>query len=183
MSIPYNDHLQWKNFTSNPNWHVEMNSGPSKSSESAAKRAFNEVLTLIFKESIARSIQCIRDSARLVLKVPVRSIWTPIILPKNWRERERTKVNIKLTGCSFIQLISVPAKSLIALGALGLSVVSENKAHQWLDKSKNWTADLDGRASRLEALKEQGAKTAPDRENYDAYKKWLYTIDSKFCRP
>ena len=182
MSIPYNTHLQWATYQSTPDWHKQVKNAPPKHSESAAKRAASEIFTLIFKESIVRSIQCLRDSARLVLKVPVRSIWTPIILPKNWRERERAAINVKLTGCSLVQLLSLSAKSLMALTALALSIISENKAHACLDKSQNCTQNMDGNASRLEALKEQGAKRAPSQIEYNEYKKWLYAIDARLCR-
>jgi hypothetical protein len=185
MSIPYNDHLQWNTYTSDSNWYksqFEATTAPSVDASSIAKRASTEVLTQIFKESFVRGIQFVRDGARLVLKVPIRSVWTPIILPKNWRELERTKINVKLTGYSLVQLISVPVKSVTALAALVVSAVSKNGANWLLDKSKSCSAHLDGRASQLEALKEVGAKKAPDRKQYYAYKQWLYTIDPKLCR-
>lgn len=118
-----------------------------------------------------------------MLKVPIRSVWTPIILSKNWRELERTKINIKLTGYSLVQLISVAFKAVIALVALVVSIVFSKDGANWLlNKSEGWTAHLDGRAAQLEALKEVGAKNAPDRNQYDAYKQWLYAIDPKLCR-
>jgi len=185
MSIPYNDNLQWSTYTSNPNWHetpFEATAAPSADSNSMAKRAATEALTQTFIESVVRVIQFTRDGARLALKVPVRSVLTPIILPKNWRELERTKINVKLTGYSLVQLISVPVKSVNALAALVASAVSKNGANWLLNQSESWTAHLDGRASQLEALKEVGAKGAPDRDQYDAYKQWLYGIDPKLCR-
>lgn len=183
MAIAYNDNLQWSTYTSNSNWHeTPFEATDSLDSGSVAKRAAAEVLTQTFRQSVVRGIQFIRDGARLVLKVPIRSVWTPIILPKNWRELERTKINVKLTGCSLVNLISVPVKSVTALAALVVSVVSKNEANWLLNKSEGWTAHLDGRASRLEALKEVGAKRAPDREEYGAYKQWLYAIDPKLCR-
>lgn len=184
MSIPYNENLKWGTNVSNPDWHtaVEATTAPSADSSSVAKRAGAEALTLIFKESVVRGIQFIRDGARLVLKVPIRSVWKPIILSKNWSEFERSKINVKLTGYSLVQLISVPVKSVIALAALVVSVVSKNGANWLLNKSESWTAHLDGRASQLEALKEEGAKKAPDRKEYNEYKDWLYSIDPKLCR-
>lgn len=185
MSIPYNDKLQWSTYTSDPNWYknqFEAATAPSVNSRSIAKRAATEVLTQLFKQSVVRGIQFIRDGARLVLKVPIRAVWTPIILPKNWRELERTKINVKLTGYSLVQLVSVPVKSVIALAALIVSAVSKNRAKWLLNKSEGWTSHLDGRASQLEALKEVGAKKAPDRNQYDAYKQWLYGVDPKLCR-
>lgn len=184
MSIPYSDNLQWSTYTSHPNWHqtsFEAITAPSVDSNSIAKRAATEILAQIFKESVIRGIQFIRDGARLVLKVPIRSVWTPIILSKNWKEFERTKINVKLTGYSLVQLISVPFKSVTALAALIVSVVSKNKANWLLHKSESWTTHLDGRASQLEALKEVGGKEASDRNQYDAYKQWLYQIDPKLC--
>ncbi len=185
MSIPYSDNLQWSSYTSNSNWYQSLNEvtiASSVNSDNTAKRAATEVLTQIFKETVVRGIQFIRDGARLVLKVPIRSIWTPIILKKNWRELERTKINVKLTGYSFIQFISVPVKTVTALAALVVSAVSRNGANWLLNKNEGCTAYLDGKASQLEALKEVGAKKAPDRNQYDAYKKWLYEIDPKLCR-
>ena len=185
MSIPYNDNLKWSTYTFNSYWHenpIETTTAPSVDSDNMAKRAATEILTQIFKGSVVRGIQFIRDGARLVLKVPIRSVWTPIILPKNWRELERAKINVKLTGYSLVQLISVPVKSVIALAALVVSIVSKNGANWLLNKSESWTTHLDGRASQLEALKEVGAKRAPDRVQYDSYKKWLYDIDPKLCR-
>jgi hypothetical protein len=182
MAIPYNDNLQWNTYISDSNWYknqLEATTAPSVDSGSVAKRAATEALTQIFKKSVVRGIQFIRDGARLVLKVPIRSIWTPIILPKNWRELERTKINVKLTGYSLVQLISV---LVTALAALVVSAVSKNGANWLLNKSEDWAAHLDGRASQLEALKEVGAKKAPDRQHYDAYKQWLYDIDPKLCR-
>lgn len=185
MSIPYNDNLQWSTYISNSNWHknsLETSIAPLPDYNSLSQRAATEVLAQTPKEAVVRGIQFIRDSARLVLKVPIRSIWTPIILPKNWRELERTKINVKLTGYSLIQFTSVPVKSVTALAALVVSVVSKDGANWLLNQIENWTAHLDGRASQLEALKEVGAKRAPERNQYDAYKQWLYTIDPKLCR-
>lgn len=185
MSIPYNDNLRWSTYTSNPNWHKNIFETPTERTinfSSVVKRAATEVLEQTFRESVVRGIQFIRDDARLVLKVPIRSVWKPIILPKNWREFERSKINAKLTGYSLVQFVSVPVKSVTALAALVVSTVSNNNANLLLDKSEDWTAHLDGRASQLEALKEEGAKRAPDRNQYEAYKQWLYDIDPKLCR-
>lgn len=189
MAIPFNDQLRWDNYTNNPNWHqteVE-NDTPLLSSYvrvNPAKRALKELFAQIHPQLCVRGVQCIRDTLRLVLKVPVRSMLiTPIWLKKNWGERERSKINAKLTGYSFVQLISVPAKFLVALAALVTSAVSFKKAHMLLDASENWTKHLDGRASQLEVLKEEGAKKAASPELYKAYKQWIYSIDPKLCRP
>ncbi|MDR3625066.1 MAG: hypothetical protein P4L16_08025 [Chlamydiales bacterium] len=184
MSIPYNDNLQWHTYASNSNWYKnqpEVITALLMDFSDVTKRAATEALAQIFKESVLRSIQFIRDGARLVLKVPIRSVWTPIILSKNWREFERTKINVKLTGYSAVQWIFVPFKSVTALAALVVSVVSKDGANWLLNKSESWTVYLDGRAAQLEALKEVGAKRAPDRNQYDAYKQWLYDIDPKLC--
>jgi hypothetical protein len=121
-----------------------------------------------------------------VLKVPIRAIMTPIVLPKNWKERERSKINAKLTGYSFVQLLLVPVKFLVAIAAISASAISCKRAEQWLlDKSEGWTTyttHLDGRASQLEALKEEGIKKSNTREEYAQYREWLYNIDSKLCR-
>lgn len=185
MSIPYNDNLSWASFTGSSNWHI----GPSEPTlpplidRGNPRIRVNEYFVQCIKKTFVpgRGVQFIRDTARLVLKVPIRSIWTPIVLPKNWRELERSKINAKLTGYSFVQLISVPVKFLVALVALATSAISWKKAHCLLDKSEGWTAHLDGRASQLEALKEVGGKKATDRNEYDQYKKWLYSIDPKLC--
>lgn len=71
---------------------------------------------------------------------------------------ERAKVNVKLTGYAFVQLVSVPGKFIVALAALSAGPFSNEKAQWLLDKSVNWTIHLDGRASQLEALKEEEVK-------------------------
>ena len=191
MSIPFNDNLQWSVYQENPTWHKSQSEpAPARAEaikalrgcESQMRRAVNEVFIQTFQQSFIRSFQCIRDTARLVLKVPVRAIWTPIVLPKNWKMCERSKINAKLTGYSFVQLVSVPAKFLVALAAIATSAISSKKAQWLLDKSEDWTSHLDGRASQLEALKEVGTVNASNRGEYKLYKVWLYSIDSKLCR-
>ncbi len=183
MSIPFNDNLCWDTYHSNPHWHKSMSaSAPSIDRENQMKRAVNEVFVQTFKQPLVRSVQFIRDAARLVLKVPIRSIWTPIVLPKNWKQLERAKINTKLTAYSFVQLVSVPAKFLVALAALATSAISWRGAQWLLDKSVRWTLHLDGRASQLEALKEVGGSNASNRHQYNLYKDWLYTINPKLCR-
>lgn len=185
MSIPFNDNLLWKTYCTNPDrYKSQQISLPSSSidGESQAKRAGEELLTQVFQQSVVRGIQFIRDAARLVLKVPIRSIWTPIILEKNWKQLERAKINTKLTGYALLQLVSVPVKLIVALAALVTSAVSQNRAKWLLDSTEEWTTFLDGRASQLEALKEEGGKNALTREEYNAYKNWLYSIDPKLCR-
>lgn len=182
MAIPFNDNLLWNIYETNPDWHKEQPATASAIRENPVNRAAKEVFTQVFKQSVARSFQFVRDAARLVLKVPFRSIWTPIILSKNWSELERSKINAKLTGYSFVHMVLVPVKFLVALAAIATAAVSFKKAEWLLDTSESWTSHLDGRASQLEALKEQGAKLAPTKENYNSYKDWLYGIDAELCR-
>lgn len=185
MSIPFNDNLLWKAYCSNPDWHKsQLTSSPTLSidGETQVRRAVDELFAQAVKQPIVRGVQFIRDAARLVLKVPIRSVWTPIVLEKNWKQLERAKINTKLTGYALVQLVSVPAKLLVALAALITSTVSQNKAKWLLDKSEHWTTCFDGRASQLEALKEEGGKNALSREEYNKYRDWLYSIDTKLCR-
>lgn len=182
MSIPINDHLLWNNYIQNPKWHEGQSTPSSVNKGTAKERAISE-LSHILKQPYKRGEQFIRDFARLVLKVPIRAVLTPVILPKNWKERQRAKINAKLTGYSFVQLVSVPCKFLVALAAILASAMSFERMSSYLiDKSQGWTAHLDGRASQLEALKEEAGKNAKDREEYDQYKTWLYSIDPKLCR-
>lgn len=180
MAIPYNDGISWKSFCQYKNLLTpqEAASTNCKTSWERAKRE----LAQTFPQLGVRGVQFIRDGLRLTLKVPIRAIWKPIILSKNWGELERAKINVKLTGYSFVQLISVPVKFAVALIAIATSAISQEKANWLLDKSEAWTAHLDGRASQLEALKEEGAKNAVSRELYTQYRIWLYNIDPKLCR-
>jgi hypothetical protein len=185
MSIPFNDALMWKGYRSNPDHYKNQPpAGAATESlpENQVKRAASELIPKTLIRAGRRSVQLIRDVARLVLKVPVRSVWTPIVLPKNWKQRKRAKINAKLAAYSFVQLVSVPAKFLVALAALTTAAFSYEKAEWLLDKSVAYTAHLDGRASQLEALKEEGLKEAKDLEEYNQYKTWLYGISPELCR-
>lgn len=183
MSIPFNSNLGWENYKSNPDWHPSLPTAkPEPIDSSPLKRTVHALFVQTIKESVARTIQFVRDAVRLVLKVPIRAIRTPIILSKNWKELERAKVNVKLTGYAFVQLLSVPAKFLVALAALATLVVSAKQAQKLLTASDKWTAHLDGRAAQLEALKEEGRVCAQDPTEYKAYKAWLYSIDPILCR-
>ncbi len=182
MSISFNSHLSWNSYLETPDWHKAATEELLSDQQSEVGFAVDTLFVQTPKQLALRSVQFIRDTARLVLKVPIRSIWTPIVLEKNWKQRERAKINAKLVGYSFIQLLSVPVKFLVALVALAASAVSLNQAKLLLDTSKGWTAYLDGRASQLEALKEVGRKSAQSPVEYYAYKSWLYTIDPKLCR-
>lgn len=181
MSIPYNNNLRLESYQSNPNWCQDLHA-PSLNNGNQVKRALNEFFEQISKQPVVRSVQFIRDVARLVLKVPIRAIAKPIFLAKNWQERERATVNVKLTGYAFVQLASVPAKFMVALIAIATSAFSQDRAKWLLDASEGWTLHLDGCASQLEALKEEGAKKAQNRLEFDQYRTWLYKIDPKLCR-
>ncbi|MEX1012078.1 MAG: hypothetical protein WDZ27_00100 [Waddliaceae bacterium] len=182
MSISFNIALSWESYLENRDWQSVSTEKPLNGQNSEARRAANALFEQTFKQLPLRGIQFIRDTARLVLKVPIRSIWTPIVLEKNWKQRERAKINTKLVGYSLVQLLSVPVKFLVALVAIATTAVSLNKAKLLLDSSEAWTAYLDGRASQLEALKEVGRKNAKSPIEYNAYKSWLYTINPKRCR-
>ena len=182
MSIPYNDNLSWTIYNKNPNWHTLKSAQEISKGQKNSDSAVNELFVQIIKQPCERGIQFIRDLARLVLKVPIRAVKAPIVLGKNWKERERCKINATLPGYSFVQLISVPVKFLIAIVAILTSAISIKRKHWLLDTSESWTAHLDGRASQLEALKEEGIKNANTAEEYYQYKKWLYEIDAERCR-
>lgn len=159
MSIPYNDNLKWDSYRSDPHRN-DWNNNVSNQEPTEPKN---------------RAIQFGQDLARLVLKVPLRAVFvTPVFLPKNWGERERCTINAKLAGYSFVQMLLVPVKFMVAIAAILTSAVSCKNASQWLN---NYSAYLDGRASQLEALKEEGVKKATTRKEFDQYKEWLYEID------
>jgi hypothetical protein len=180
MSIPYNTNLSLSIYHSRPDWYQSVQVSPLKN-DSQVKRAADELLSHTFKQPLVRSVQFIRDAARLVLKVPIRAIAMPIFLEKNWRERERAAVNAKLTGYAFVQLVSIPAKFMVTLVVLATVTFSQESAKGLLDISEGWTTHLDGRASQLEALKEEGAKKAQSRDEFNHYRSWLYRIDPKLC--
>jgi hypothetical protein len=188
MSISYSPDLSWHCFHDGyQSIGGTAKKEPITGDESQARRAGVEVLTQTTTAPLARGEQYIRDVLRLVLKVWIRSIWTPVVLPKHWKQRERAKINVKLACYSFAQLGSVPVKFLVALAALATSAISADKAKLLLDKSEGWTTYLDGRASQLEALKEEGlGRRYPEgaprtRKEYEDYKEWLYKIDPRIC--
>lgn len=182
MSIPYNDYLSVSNFSA----AVPMPAVPApavQSEISQTRRAVNELATQTFKQPLVRGVQFVRDALRVVLKVPVRAVFTdPVYFPSNWKGREHALINLKLAGYSFVQLLSVAPKFMVAIAAILTSAISKKKAEWLLDKSNAITAFLDGRASQLEALKEQGLKNINVRSDYDAYKAWVYKIDPALCR-
>lgn len=183
MSIPFHPGLNWANFTAH-RYDAKLVWEPQApaAAPTAQRAAVNELATQIFKQSIVRGVQLIRDSLRLVLKVPARAAWHAIWRPGNWSERERAKINVKLVGYSLAQFVFIFPKMLVAVGALATSAASQEKAKWLLSKSADWTAHFDGRASQLEALKEVGRKFANNKEEYLAFKTWVYTFDAKLCR-
>ncbi len=180
MAIPYNPLLSVEVYKTGQNPFDNV-TNEVKNDESQVTRALSEIFNQIVKQPVVRGIQFVRDAARLVLKVPVRAIVKPIFQEKNWQELERAKVNAKLTGYSFVQFVSVPAKFAVALTALTMTAFSYQKAKKLLDYSEGWRLHLDGRAAQLEALKEQGAKKIPNKGEFQKYRAWLYTFDPKLC--
>jgi hypothetical protein len=181
MSIPYNNNLRLCIYQSNPTC-FEHRPKPVQESENQVKRAVSAIFVNAVQQPFVRGVQFIRDVLRLILKVPIRAVANAIFLEKNWQEKERAQINAKLTGYAFVQLVSVPAKFAVSLVALGVATGSKKNAKWILDTSEEWTAHLDGRASQLEALKEEGAKKSESRADYEAYRAWLYHIDAKDCR-
>lgn len=182
MAIPFNDNLKWEGYKNNPNWHANLPKPATAPIEDLTKRAANAAFGQPFKQTYDRGIQFVKDTARLVLKDTIRSVWTPVILPKNWKQRERVKVNAKLAGYAFVQLAFVPVKFFVALTALAMSGRFFERAQAMLDKCDSWTAHLDGRASQLEALKGVAKDKNITRDEYELYKLWLYTIPAELCR-
>lgn len=187
MAVPYNNCISIEAFQQSLKENQSFSSQPTiveGTQEKLKEIAVKEFFLQTFIQPLSRGVQFLRDAARLVLKVPIRSIWTPIILPKNWKQRERAKINTKLTGYAFIQLIAIPAKILISLTAIVTEIVFWKTATQWLlNKSRYYTAYLDGRTSQLEALKEEGVKKSLNKKEYNNYKNWLYNFDPLMCRP
>lgn len=183
MSIPFHPSLNWVNFTAHPyNAKLVWEPPAPAAARTAQRAAVNDLATQIFKQIIVRGVQFIRDGLRLVLKVPVRALLHAIWRQDNWKERERAKINVKLTGYALAQFVFILPKTLVALGALVTSAASQEKAQWLLSKSADWTAHYDGRASQLEALKEVGRNNADSKEQFIAYKTWLYNFDAKLCR-
>lgn len=186
MSIPFNDRLSWENYLQESactsSYSVRPVQTPSGDSAQQLIRVTHELFVNTVKQTFVRGVQFVRDALRLVLKVPVRSVLTPIWRSVNWKERERAKINAKLTGYAFVQLASVPVKFVVALAALATLAISLQKSQYLLCVSQQWTAHLDGRASQLEALKEVGRAHANTPEEYNQYKNWLYSFESIDCR-
>lgn len=182
MSIPYNDSIKWGAQESDPFIDTRVKEAPLVTREDLFNRAVKEISVRSLSQLVTRGFQFGRDALRLVLKVPVRAVKTPFIFEKYWKQKENAKINAKLTGYSFVQLLSVPVKFMVALTALATLSGSAKKSQWLLDKSDDCTAYLDGRASQLEALKEEGLKEAKDNKEYESYKNWLYRIPPRLCR-
>ncbi len=79
-------------------------------------------------------------------------------------------------------MLLVPVKYSVALAAILTSTISCKSASKWLGilkvRLKVYTNHLDGRASQLEARKEEGIKKAKTRKEFDKYKKWVYEPDA-----
>jgi hypothetical protein len=180
MAIPYNPLLSVEVYKTGQN-PFENEPVASTNEVNQVKRAISDIFDQTVKQPVIRGVQFVRDAARLVFKVPVRAIVKPIFQEKNWQELERAKVNAKLTGYSFVQFVSVPAKFAVAFAALTMSAFSAQRAKKMLDYSEGWKLHLDGRAAQLEALKEQGAKKITDKVEFEKYRIWLYNLDPKKC--
>lgn len=177
MAIPYNSYyLRLSTSLSDPYWCQNVRA-PLEKSEDQTSRALEELSMCTYKRPY-RTEQLGRDVARLVFKVPYRLF----VNEKNWQEFERSKVNVGLTFYSCTQWLSVPVKFMVAIIALATSPFSQDRAKWLLDRSEAWTSYMDGRASQLEALKEEGAKKAQTRQEFDEYRAWLYHIDPRLCR-
>jgi hypothetical protein len=161
MAIPYNSDISIENYRSG---YIPTASErtPSFKTESAIRQIF------------IRGEQCIRDAARMVLKEPIRCVWTPIVLPKNWKRREHLKINAQLAAISFTQLVAVSVKPVVVL----IDYVFQKSISE---KIESCTTYLDGRAAQLEALKEEGCSKANTWEEYQNYQKWLFQIDPALC--
>lgn len=206
MSIPYSDKIKWDAYQNDQFIDNRGNAVPVGSKQDLFNRAVKEVFVCSISQLKTRSVQFVRDALRLVLKVPIRAVKTPFIFKKYWKQCENAKINAKLTGYSFVHLLYVPVKFAVALAALATLSVSAAKAQWLLDKCDEGSAYLDGRASQLEALKEEGLKNATmkqpildkdskpetpeeevlryddERALYNSYKQWLYRIDPRMCR-
>lgn len=182
MSIPYSENLSWSNFNDDRYWYLTLaDQSAENKQEYQGKRAMDDICDQVVNQLANRAEQFLRDAARLIIKTPFRCIYKPIVEKCIWRQYERTGINGKLALYSFVQLISVPAKFMVALTAISISSLSERTAKWLLDKSENWTKHIDGRGSKLEALKEEGLKNAQSKKAFYAYKRWIEQISSQLC--
>lgn len=181
MAIPFNDCLKYDKYLDVHSKSFPARAKPADDGVNQVRRAVHAVFIQTFRHSLQHGEQFLRDAARLVLKVPVRAIREKIWLQENWSELERAKINAKLTAYSLAQLASTPFKTMIALAALTTTLFSSKKAAALLNASEDCTAYLNGRAAQLEALKEEGRKKAPNKDEYLRYQKWVYEFDPKLC--
>ena len=104
MAIPYNKCLDWGKQGDKVSISGQYKTPAYEdSSKGQLKRAVHALFIETVTQLGVRSLQFTRDLARLILKVPIRSVITPIILPKNWPERRRVVLNIQLTGNSLLR--------------------------------------------------------------------------------
>lgn len=196
MSIPYNHYaISWDNYELSSGFSAmfrAINRESNFTSERTLRKDsyhlsthLNKVVSIIFIETIRdlvlRTVQFIRDSARVVLKVPIRVITTPSIVTHNWKERERTIINMKLPLYSFAQVLLVGVKFATALLSIPISVLSPKYGRSLLNQCQEQVLTLDGRAAQLEALKEEGRVHAKNPQEFANYKAWLYQFDPKEC--
>lgn len=184
MAIPFNPQLAWESYLQLKESSLDAPEVVLSSIEWTVEH--DEVMKFLFvqtvKEPVVRTVQFVRDLARLVLKVPYRSVKTPVWLKKNWKERRRAEMNVQLVGCAFVQMFSTLPKIPVAMTAVVLLPVSKRKAKWVRDQSEKWTAYFDGCAAQFEALKSVGRVYAKTPEEYKEYKQWLYKITPKACR-
>ncbi|MCE5295199.1 MAG: hypothetical protein LLF94_11390 [Chlamydiales bacterium] len=169
MATPYADNLKWNVYQTNPDWHQKMAKPVPKPSDRPVEQAVREVFTQAFKEPVVQGVQFVRDLARLVIKVPIR-----LIRSQSWQAKENAVINAKLAGYSLVRFAFVPVKLIFTISALFTSTF-DKRAH-------DVTTVLNGRASQLEALKEEGLKNATSKLEYLYYKSWVYTINPELCR-
>lgn len=189
MAVPYSAELSWNNYLANPNWYTTQQASTVVdqmvvTSGAQAKRALWEIVELVFKQTLKRGLQLLQDSVRLFIKTPARWFYRPFIEKCCWVQYEKTKVNAKLTSYSFVQLASVAPKFIVALAALVVTPLSGKKAKWLQDKSEEWTKNIDGRRSKLEAIKEEGLDNTSKARNYEEfikYKEWIRNIPSQLC--
>lgn len=188
MSVPYvSEVIGWNAYLSEVENGFSTNeifvkeAAFESTKEGQAKRAVTDVFHQAIYESLKRSVLFVRHGLRTVLKTPIRLI-KATGKETLWWQKERASINAKLALYSFVQMISVPAKFLVALAALAISPFSGRNAEWLQDWSESWTENIDGRMSKLEALKEEGIVNAKTKDEYNAYKKWVQGKNALLCR-
>lgn len=171
MSIPYSDDFKWGVF--NQAREVpqlrETALAFAPTAEIQRLRAVNELWDQVSRQLVLQGIQSLRDTARLVLKTPIRIAKNPF----SWKTRQRTEINTKMAAYSVVQFASVPFKFGVALVALVTTPVTPAGSNTLLNKSFKWTSDIHLRMSKLEALKEEGLANAQSESDFLQYKAWI----------